>query len=310
VDGTFFKDFKVSGSFYYANTYNQTFDPKITVSSGYSTLYVQTGYVRNLGVEGLLSYGHTWRDFGWNCNFTFSWNKNKIVELVKDYVHPETGEIVNKDRLELKGGTLGDLYTNADFIRDDKGYIQIDKNGDVAKTDNLPDIKLGSVFPKANLAWNNSFSYKGIYAGFQLSARLGGIVYSATQAALDQYGVSEASAAARDRGGVLVNGRSWVNAQQYYEIVATSSGLPQYYTYSATNLRLQEAHIGYTIPRKWLGNICDINVSVVGRNLWMIYCKAPFDPEAIATTSNFYQGIDYFMMPSTRNFGFNVKINF
>ena len=321
VDGTFFKDFKVSGSFYYANTYNQTFDPKITVSSGYSTLYVQTGYVRNLGVEGLLSYGHTWRDFGWNSNFTFSWNKNKIVELVKDYVHPETGEIVNKDRLELKGlgytkfilkegGTLGDLYTNADFIRDDKGYIQIDKNGDVAKTDNLPDIKLGSVFPKANLAWNNSFSYKGIYAGFQLSARLGGIVYSATQAALDQYGVSEASAAARDRGGVLVNGRSWVNAQQYYEIVATSSGLPQYYTYSATNLRLQEAHIGYPIPRKWLGNICDINVSVVGRNLWMIYCKAPFDPEAIATTSNFYQGIDYFMMPSTRNFGFNVKINF
>ena len=131
-----------------------------------------------------------------------------------------------------------------------------------------------------------------------------------TQAALGQYGVSEASAAARDRGGVLVNGRSWVNAQQYYEIVATSSGLPQYYTYSATNLRLQEAHIGYTIPRKWLGNICDINVSVVGRNLWMIYCKAPFDPEAIATTSNFYQGIDYFMMPSTRNFGFNVKINF
>lgn len=321
VDGTFFKDFKVSGSFYYANTYNQTFDPKITVSSGYSTLYVQTGYVRNLGVEGLLSYGHTWRDFGWNSNFTFSWNKNKIVELVKDYVHPETGEIVNKDRLELKGlgytkfilkegGTLGDLYTNADFIRDDKGYIQIDKNGDVAKTDNLPDIKLGSVFPKANLAWNNSFSYKGIYVGFQLSARLGGIVYSATQAALDQYGVSEASAAARDRGGVLVNGRSWVNAQQYYEIVATSSGLPQYYTYSATNLRLQEAHIGYTIPRKWLGNICDINVSVVGRNLWMIYCKAPFDPEAIATTNNFYQGIDYFMMPSTRNFGFNVKINF
>ena len=53
-----------------------------------------------------------------------------------------------------------------------------------------------------------------------------------------------------------------------------------------------------------------MTVGLVGKNLWMIYCKAPFDPEAIATTSNFYQGIDYFMMPSTRNFGFNVKINF
>ena len=26
----------------------------------------------------------------------------------------------------------------------------------------------------------------------------------------------------------------------------------------------------------------------------MIYCKAPFDPEAVATTNNYYQGIDYF----------------
>ena len=54
----------------------------------------------------------------------------------------------------------------------------------------------------------------------------------------------------------------------------------------------------------------DIQVSVVGRNLWMIYNKAPFDPEAVATTDNYYQGIDYFMLPSTRNIGVNVKITF
>ena len=110
--------------------------------------------------------------------------------------------------------------------------------------------------------------------------------------------------------GVWINGRSRVNPQSFYEVVASQSGLPTYYTYSATNLRLQEAHIGYTVPRRWLGNVCDINVSLVGRNLWMIYCKAPFDPEAVATTNNYYQGIDYFMMPSTRNIGFNIKINF
>ena len=62
-------------------------------------------------------------------------------------------------------------------------------------------------------------------------------------------------------------------------------------TDSVTNVRLQEASLGYTIPRKWLGNACDIQVSVVGRNLWMIYNKAPFDPEAVATTDNYYQGI-------------------
>lgn len=40
-----------------------------------------------------------------------------------------------------------------------------------------------------------------------------------------------------------------------------------------------------------------------------MYCKAPFDPESVASTENFYTGIDYFMMPSTRNIGFNVNIN-
>ena len=114
----------------------------------------------------------------------------------------------------------------------------------------------------------------------------------------------------QDNGGVLVNGRTLVDAENYFTKIGSESGLPQYYTYSATNVRLQEASIGYTIPRKWLGNVCDIQVSVIGRNLWMIYNKAPFDPESVATTDNYYQGIDYFMLPSTRNIGFNVKINF
>ena len=66
----------------------------------------------------------------------------------------------------------------------------------------------------------------------------------------------------------------------------------------------------HTFPRKMLGNVCDLNISVVGRNLWMIYNKAPFDPESIATTGNYYQGIDHFMMPSLRNFGFSVRVTF
>lgn len=60
-----------------------------------------------------------------------------------------------------------------------------------------------------------------------------------------------------------------------------------------------------------LGGLFDLTLQVVGRNLWMIYNKAPYDPETVASaTSNFYSGLDYFMMPNTRNFGFNVRIKF
>ena len=136
------------------------------------------------------------------------------------------------------------------------------------------------------------------------------ICYSATQANLDLYGVSEASAAARDAGGVLINGREMVDAQKWYQAIGSQSGLPQYYLYSATNVRLQELSLGYTFPRKWFRNKLGLTVSFVGRNLWMIYCKAPFDPEAVASTGLNYQGIDYFMMPSMRSLGFNVKFQF
>lgn len=322
LDMRLFKDFNLSLSWYLANTFNQTFDPKISVSSGYTTIYLQTGYVRNQGVELSFGYGHTWKkDFRWQSNFILSHNKNKIIELVKDYIHPETGEPINKDRLDVgglgkarfilkTGGSLGDLYTQSDLKWDDNGMVEISPAGTLVTVNNRPDIKLGSVFPKCNLAWNNQFSWKGFNISALVTARIGGIVYSATAAAMDQYGVSESSAVARDNGGVLVNGRNRVDAQTWFTAIGSQSGLPQYYTYSATNIRLQEAAIGYTLPRKWLHDVCDIQLSVVGRNLCMIYNKAPFDPEAVATTGNYYQGIDFFMLPSTRNVGLNVKINF
>ena len=152
--------------------------------------------------------------------------------------------------------------------------------------------------PKGNLAWRNNFSWKNINVAFLVSARLGGVVFSRTQAVLDNFGVSEASAAARDKGYVSVNGNDRVNPEGWYSVVAGGTAVPQYYIYSATNIRLQEASIG------------DIKVSLIGRNLWMIYNKAPFDPESVASTDNFYQGIDYFMMPSLRNIGFNLSFKF
>lgn len=68
--------------------------------------------------------------------------------------------------------------------------------------------------------------------------------------------------------------------------------------------------IGYTFPKKWMGDRVKLTASLVGRNLWMIYCKAPFDPELTASTGSYLQGIDYFMQPSLRSLGFNVQLKF
>lgn len=320
----FLEWFSLDATYYRTNTKNQTFFPDISTGSGYSEIPIQSGNVLNEGFELALGFEKQWGIFNWSSNYTFSTNRNEIIELAENAINPVTGEKLNISLMNMgglgnarfilkEGGTLGDVYSRQDFVRDSNGAIYIDADGKISTRtiDNQEDyIKLGSVLPKANMAWRNDFRIGNFNLGFMLTARLGGVVFSRTQAMLDYYGVSEATATARDNGGVMVNGSDLVDANTWYTAIATGDVVPQYYTYSATNVRLQEASIGYTFPRKMLNNVCELTLQLVGRNLWMIYNKAPFDPEAIATTGNYYQGIDYFMMPSTRNFGFNIRLKF
>lgn len=325
ITARFLNWFSLDASYYNTHTKNQTIYPEISTGSGYSEIPIQSGDVQNQGVELSLGFDKTWGIFGWNSSYTFSTNKNKIVSLVKDVMNPVTGEPLNISAMEVgglgnarfilkEGGSLGDLYSRQDLVRDSNGKIYVNAEGNVA-TEMIKDldsyIKLGSVLPKANMAWRNDFKVQNFNFGFMLTARLGGVVYSRTQAMLDYYGVSEASASARDNGGVYINGSDLIDANKWYTAIGSGDAVPQYYTYSATNVRLQEASIGYTFPKKMLGGLFDLTLQVVGRNLWMIYNKAPYDPETVASaTSNFYSGLDYFMMPNTRNFGFNVRIKF
>jgi TonB-linked SusC/RagA family outer membrane protein len=321
------KHFNLDVTLYDTHTYDQLLNPQVSVSSGFSTIYVQNGDVRNRGIEASLGYNNKWDKFSWHTNVTFSINRNRIMKLAGTVTNVETGEQVSFTHLPngglggvkfllTEGGTLGDLYSLKNLMRDSNGNIYVDQNGLVYPTtisDTSTDswTKLGSVFPKANLGWRNDFGFGNFNMGLLFTARLGGVVYSRTQATLDFYGVSESSAAARDRGGVAINNGDIVSAYNWYNTVAAGDGIPQYYTYDATNVRLAEASLSYTVPRRLLGDFCDMTLSLVGRNLWMIYNRAPFDPESASSVSNnYYQGIDYFMSPSMRNIGFSIRLKF
>ena len=152
---------------------------------------------------------------------------------------------------------------------------------------------------------------KGLSLGVQFAYRQGGVVVSNTQAVMDAFGVSQETADARNAGGVMINGALF-NAVDYYQAIASNSSfIGSQYVYSATNLRLSELTLGYDIPvQKWQKVIKGLNLSFVAHNPWLIYCKAPFDPEVVANTGTYAQGLDYFMQPSLRTFGFSVKVKF
>ena len=206
-----------------------------------------------------------------------------------------------------EGGTMGDIYTLTQLPEDGNGNIYT--NGITLGVENKLK-KVGTVDPSGNLGWSNGFEYKGFNLSFLITARFGGVVLSSTQALMDQFGVSKTSAVARDNGGVPLNDGLF-NAKTYYQTVGGGlTGMLSQYVYSATNVRLQEVVLQYQLPKKWFNNKVGINMSLTGRNLFMFYNKAPFDPESVASTGTYNQGLDYFMPPSMRSVGYSLTLKF
>ena len=311
-------------SLYSTQTTNQFFLPELSAGSGYSHLPINGGRVDNKGIEASLTFNQPLGPVKWSSTLTYTLNKNKIKKLLSasTVTNAYTGESVSIDDMATldvmnlgsvkvmltEGGHMGDLYVTVPKV-DEHGYIIVDYTSrNISGQDENNWVYAGNVNPKYRIGWRNNFSWKGISLGFLINARVGGRVASITQGYMDYFGVSKATADAREAGGALVNGVR-IPAQDYYQKVGPSMGFN--YIYSASNVRLAELTVGYDVPiNKWVNWIQKLNVSFTGRNLLMFYCKAPFDPELTASTGTYFSGIDNFMMPSLRNLGFSVKVDF
>ncbi|MGM9737383.1 MAG: SusC/RagA family TonB-linked outer membrane protein [Candidatus Cryptobacteroides sp.] len=312
--------FSVDVTYYNTNTYNQLFQYNASPSTGYKLAYINAGRVNNWGIEASLGFRNTWKDFTWASTATFSMNRNKIKELVPEGTRDVSGNLVTVDEVNMdyggyrmkvaKGGSIGDFYVTG-LKTDDHGQIYVDPNSNTVSLDPNTWIYAGNTEAKARIGWNNTFSYKGVSLSFLFDARIGGKGVSATQALMDRFGASQASADARDEGGVWISETQQLpDAKTFYANNGLGTSMLSHYVYSMTNVRLRELTIGYDLPRTWFRDKLGMTVSLVGRNLWMIYNKAPFDPELTASTGTYYQGLDYFMQPSTRNIGFSVRLQF
>jgi TonB-linked SusC/RagA family outer membrane protein len=321
-DFVFFNNkLKVNTTLYHSRTYNQFFEPALPASSGYTSVIVNSGRVDNKGIELSARFNQKLGPVDWESYLTWTLNQNEIKELLPAWTNPVDGNVYSLTELDMggtsgykmklvEGGTLSDIYVNT-LRKDEHGAIYVDPVSQKVVGEASKYIKAGSAAPRYTMGWGNNFAWNGWNLGFLFTFRQGGICVSETQAVMDAFGVSKATADARDNGGAIVNGKP-IPAQDYYQTIASTNGsIDSRYVYSATNLRLSELSFGYNFPvDKWHTWIRMINLSLIAHNLCMLYNHAPFDPELTANTGTYYQGIDYFMQPSLRNIGFSVKFQF
>jgi TonB-linked SusC/RagA family outer membrane protein len=98
-------------------------------------------------------------------------------------------------------------------------------------------------------------------------------------------------------------------AQSYYK---GFTNVDEAFTYSASYVKLRELKVGYTFPSQWVKGIGlqSATVSLVGRNLFILHKNVPnIDPETAFNTGN-GQGLEDLTLPTVRNIGFNINLNF
>jgi hypothetical protein len=82
--------------------------------------------------------------------------------------------------------------------------------------------------------------------------------------------------------------------------------------YDASFIKLRQITFGYSVPKSMLSKtpFQTLSLSFVGRNLAILFKNTEnIDPESSYTSSN-AQGLDYFGMPATRSYGFNLRASF
>ena len=304
---------RLDATIYQSNTYNQTFLQNLSDASGYSGFYIQAGDIRNRGVELALGYeDKISKDISFSTNLTYTRNVNRVMELVKGYKNPIDGtvfdiNVLTSPKYMRPGDSMNDIFVQGILVKGKDGrFIE---EGDGYRIDRSQRVKVGSSAPDFMMGWNNTLNLYGVNVSFLISARVGGNVSSSTQAMMDGYGVSKVTADARDAGAVVIDGQSY-DPKRYYTTIGLNR-LGAYYLYDATNIKLQELSIGYTLPKKWFGKvISNASVSLIARNLLTIYRAAPYDSDMAGGTSTYSAGGDNFMPPSMRSVGFSLNLGF
>ena len=317
-------------SWYKTNATNQLI--KLPISAiAYSSKKVNAGNIQNSGWEAVLNVEPIrTRDFLWRSTVNFSANKNKILELADGVEEYSLGGYDNLRIVAKVGGDYGDIYgTKYARVEDENSehYGKLILNGDGLPTAASGSHYLGNQNPVAQLGWINSFTWKNLTASFQIDARLGGKMFSGTLGTMENAGTAAWTVDGRDKmvvDGVQKDGDNYVvntketTAEKYWQQISGRAGgnlgISEENLYDATNVRLRNVSIAYSLPKNLLAGqnlFQSVKVGFSCTNVLMLYSKMRgLDPESIFATSTNAIGFEYGAAPTSCAFVFNVSFGF
>lgn len=308
---------------YQSNTKNQIIHVPLDNSTGYNSAVLNSGDVRNRGIELLL--GGKIIDnpnFTWTANLNWSRNWNKVLELPEGIDDQQViGEGGTASVIAKVGGTTTAIY-GFGFVRSPDGKIVYDGAGLPAYPEEIQYI--GDASPDWKAGLTNVFTVGNFTASVTVDGQYGGIIYSQTHHKSMEQGKLESSYMGREEGFIIGDGVV-LNPDGSYSPNTTKANTADWYTryyrraniesnsFEASYLKLREVSLLYDFPKSWIKGtgLQGVQFSVFGRDLAMISDFPIYDPETAALNGDtMLQGIEMGQMPSPATYGFNLKVNF
>ena len=292
---------------------------QVSSSTGFTNSWDNIADMSNKGIE--LQIGATIIDKGdFSFDFDLNWAKNEseVTSLggLDTYVLGQQWGVSLEARPGLPYGSI----VGRDFSRTADGQV-IYSNG-LPVIDSTQKV-LGNIAPDWTGGANFSFKYKNFSLAALVDAKIGGDVHSMTYSWGRYAGTLEESLIGRETGvvgnGVRADGNGGfvpndvtVSAKSFNQ-ASYSNSVESSAIFDASYVKLRQVTFGYSLPSKFLDRLPfeSMKVSVVGRNLALLYKNAPhIDPETGFSSSNGEQGQEFGQYPSARTIGFNVNLKF
>ncbi len=315
-------------TYYNQKTTDDILSASISRTSGFLTTSVNIGELSNKGWELLINVTPVQGPLTWDLSLNLAHNKNKVIALSKGVTElnveePRTRTVYIK---HIVGYPFG-MITGYRQKRDPNGTLVYESNGSPARGD-VYEI-LGNGVAKMTGGLNNTLTWKRISLSALIDFKFGGDLYSGTNVRLTEWGLHKQTLVDREGGkvvtGVIQNGTD-SNGKPVYEAFTKTLDQEQTrqywnnlgeraeenFVFDASFIKLRQISLEYSIPPKVLTKtpFTNLAISIVGRNLAILYKNVDnIDPE-YGYTDSAAQGLDYFGMPTTRTYGFNLRVTF
>lgn len=308
----------------------------ISGTSGYGSAVINVGELTNRGHELLVTATPVTGKFRWDISFNYAYNKAEVKQLAPGINALQVNEARSQNayvqhRVAYTDENTGTFYPGgysmvmAFMPQMIDGKMVLDGSGLPLREAGLTVMGTGVAPTTGGI--NNNFTYKNFNLGFLVDFKYGAVMYSGTNQSAYGNGMHKETLNGREGGmtvtGVDANGSDVsfelpyadptnsgiVTVQDYYGRLTQMSGL---FVYDADYVKLRQFTFGYNFPSSLLSRtpFTAASLSVVGRNLWLIHSNVDnIDPESTYDNTN-GQGLEWYGVPQSRTFGFNLNVKF